>query len=673
MTRDFLPLKEVSVDNLFMSGDKCVYEIPIYQRNYAWGKDEISTLIQDVFDALKKNQPVYYIGTLVSFNKGDKVHEIIDGQQRLTTIFLILRALGIQPANNLAYRARKKSDNTLQAIPDFDIDERDNGIVKGYNCVIEALGEIVAEKSKEAFKEYFRSNVHIVHYNVPKDIDLNHYFEVMNSRGEQLEKHEIVKSKLMGTLNGDKERQLFSQIWQCCSVMNVYCQQNLGGIKVESIFGESLCDFLPTRFDDIISCIDNDTDDKKENTIDNILAESYPDYENEYPGIYLDKFQPIIDFPNFLLIVLKIVLLHKSDFKPANFNLDDKELLKEFDDAKLNAEGVKAFAFHLLKARYLLDNYIVHHSCEEDTIDSNPWKLQRWNKDRETKKGISSNLCHDMSVQNRLTQVLSMFEVSFTARQRKNYLFYCLVYLIQQSSIDTSKYAHFVERLADCYFDNVYMASKKLNTINTPVPGSFDEVMLSGNTITYSHLAIRTDADFVSIYGDGTTASRGVPLFVFNYMDYKLWHKYNEELRGNKLKEGSSARKVFFESLGCSDMGLDVFDKFYFSRTRRSLEHYFPQANATGKDGNPDRNQINCFGNYAMIGSEINSLASNWSPKTKLDHYLDSSGKINQFSVASLKFAIMMRCCKDKEQWTYEDFKAHQQKMVPILLKPFWS
>ena len=37
---------------------------------------------------------------------------------------------------------------------------------------------------------------------MPKDTDLNHYFEVMNSRGEQLEKHEVIKARLMDVLNG---------------------------------------------------------------------------------------------------------------------------------------------------------------------------------------------------------------------------------------------------------------------------------------------------------------------------------------------------------------------------------------------------------------------------------------------------------------------------------------
>jgi hypothetical protein len=146
-------------------------------------------------------------------------------------------------------------------------------------------------------------------------------------------------------------------------------------------------------------------------------------------------------------------------------------------------------------------------------------------------------------------------------------------------------------------------------------------------------------------------------------------------MRGEKLKNDSKERSEFFKRLGCNDFGLKIFEQFYFSRTRRSLEHYYPQANATGKNGALDANQINCLGNYAMIGSEMNSSGSNWSPKTKLDHYLDSSGKIKQISVASIKFMIMMQTCKDNQngreagpEWIFQDIIEHQSKMLAIML-----
>jgi hypothetical protein len=330
------------------------------------------------------------------------------------------------------------------------------------------------------------------------------------------------------------------------------------------------------------------------------------------------------------------------------------------------------FGFNLLMAKYLLDNYLVHHSNEDDTIENNPWKLQYWQKDG--KNEYLKNRVDDINIQHKLVQSLSMFEVSFTARQRKNYLFYCLLHLFRQGT-DISPYCNFVAGLADKFFKDVYLVNDNLNEINTPKPGSFDNTIFQNNQFD---ITPRNDIfNFTAIYGDGTAKSKGIPLFVFNYLDYKLWEEYANTLRGEKTKEGSKERTDYFAALGCGDFGLKVFEQFYFSRTRRSLEHYFPTANATGKNGTPNEEQINCFGNYAMIGSEANSSGSNWSPKTKLDHYLDASGKIRQVSVASIKFMIMMQKCKDNQsasrgagqEWNFFDIKAHQEKMLDVLLK----
>ena len=218
-----LPLKELSIAEIY-NGDKATYEVPIYQRNYAWEKDEISALIQDVYDAYTAQKQTYFIGTLVSFHKGDQVYEVIDGQQRLTTINLVLGALGISLQNKLTYRARKKSNDTIQSIPHFEIDEKDDGIVNGFKYAKDAINEIVPKTCQDEFKTYFQNNVHLIHYQVPKDIDLNHYFEIMNSRGEQLEKHEIIKARLIEKLN-DADKAKFNRLWEFCSEMNVYIQQ----------------------------------------------------------------------------------------------------------------------------------------------------------------------------------------------------------------------------------------------------------------------------------------------------------------------------------------------------------------------------------------------------------------------------------------------------------------
>lgn len=711
MSANGLPLKEVSIRELYMGG-KCTYEIPVYQRNYAWGRDEITALVQDVYDSftafMKGEDKNYYIGTLVSYHKGDQVYEVIDGQQRLTTIWLILKALsggdgGIRPQNRLTYRARKKSDRTLKAIfdldtsgnarkavPDFDNEEKDAGIESGYNDAWKAIEGIDSEK-KQAFTAYFLDRVHIIHYQVPRDIDLNHYFEIMNSRGEQLEKHEIEKAELMHKLDSEQEQQLFNSIWECCSEMSVYVQQTISGINAEEVFGQPLDEFIPEDFEALLAlkrAYDDDIEEKKgkkpEGEKEPIKIEEILDHANMKKATEKisgsedrkDSFQPIIDFPNFLLIVLKLCILSEDGFPRVEINLDDKGLLDEFKEAEMDAEKVRKFAFNLLKARFYLDNYIVHHAREEDTIDSNPWKLQVWCRDKETNRAQLRNLCSDtlqqgeaVAQQNKLVQLLSMFEVSFSARQRKNYLLYLLLYLMKHGKPggDQEEYARFAESLADKYFYDVYLEPGRLNEINTPVPRSFDEAVLAGGEADTSVHQPRDMASFNAIYGDGTAASRGIPLFIFNYLDYKLWESYYSQLRGSGAKRESGERAAFFEKLGCSDFGLETFEQFFFSRTRRSLEHYYPQANATGEPGSLNQDQINCLGNYAMIGSGANSSGSNWTPETKRNHYLDP--KISRISIASLKFMVMLQICKDKEKWTFEEIQAHQNKMLGILFE----
>ena len=723
-------LEEISIEKLFLidseensAGKTITYEIPIYQRNYAWQEHEIDTLIQDVADAFKKeSKSIYYIGTLVTYNKGDGVFEIIDGQQRLTTIRLILAVLEEKIHNRLSYRARKKSDDTLKVLDipedtwnkknnvsniELKENEIDKGIKNGYEYVQKAYKKHVLDDpdiNNDEFKIYFKKNVHIIRYQVPNDVDLNQYFEVMNSRGEQLEKHEIVKARLMEKIkNTEKEDEtekkdeiditqiIFGIIWECCSDMDVYIQQNMNNEIAKAIFGEKLDEFKPKNYDQLEKLIQEKLGDRKLNyiTINDILNSNdvqNTNKENKNSNkIEKDKkFQEIIDFPNFLLIVLKITRMQNNDFTTTEgnkssemeqFALDDKELLNLFYNAKMKMERVRQFAYNLLKAKFYLDNYIVHHSLEEDRDNRNPWKLQTWIM--ENKKAYPKDLADKDDLQERLVHLLSMFEVSFTPRPRKNYLFYILLYLLDKSNdtdkkVDLAEYARFIEKLADRYFYSVYLNGKNLyDASNIPKPGSFDSAILTESKFNETDISQKdiSNNDLVRVFGncDDQAQSKGnsIPLFVFNYLDYKIWKFYSENAKGEGLKNESQKRKDFFSKIGCESFDLNVFKNFYFSRTRRSLEHFYPQANANGTNGRLNSSQINCLGNYAMIGREMNSSGSNLWPKEKLKRY-KPEGKAIPFSVASLKFIIMMKICESHD-WNLKQIKEHQDKMLELL------
>ena len=670
-------LEECSINDIYYSnreGD-ILYKIPIYQRNYAWEEYEIRALIHDVYDSLEMDKPVYYIGTLVTYKRderNDSIYEVIDGQQRLTTIYIILKALGKKDIpNRLTYSARKVSATTIEMMPNFG-DTKDLGIYKGFEYAKKALEDIVGEKIGD-FEKYFLNSVHIIHYRVPKDVDLNHYFEVMNSRGEQLEKHEIIKAKLSELLiNDDDAMDKFSRIWEACCDMSFYIQQKLP--EMTSVFGETMESFDIKSFDEFPSSDVDTSSSLGMKTISDFLNLPIKKIDKDDVLDNNDHFQPIIDFPNFLLIVLKITRLRDEyDFNPLSFTLDDKELIKEFDKVKLTTKFVKDFAYNLLLAKYFLDNYVIHHANGEDRVLENPWKLQYYYK-KGNKAAYLKDLYEDRKAQqNEVIQLLSMFEVAFTPKQRKNYLFYCLYHLFEDCDLDN--YVEFLRKLADKYFFDVYLDASKLNDMNQPKPNSFDDTILNGSELNVELEDV--ERDFDSIYSIG---SCNIPLYVFNYTDYKIWKKYAEELRGNKAKKDSRNRIDFFKALGCSDFELDVFNNFYFSRTRKSLEHYYPQAKA-GDDMPISTQDINCFGNFAMIGSDANSSGSNWNPIDKKNRYLDT--KSNPVSVASLKFRIMLQICQDNYdagiknknikrlfglEWNVEDMVQHQEKMLEIIM-----
>lgn len=682
MEKTTFPLEEHSIYQIYLESQETnTYVIPIYQRNYAWEEDEITALIKDVYDSFQNAKETYYIGTLVTYKRGDSVYEVIDGQQRLTTIYIILKVLGIKDEiikNKLTYSARRVSASTIDHLdkyPDLGTDV-DYGIRNGYEYAKNAFDVIVREQEQERFKKYFLDQVHIIHYKVPKDVDLNHYFEVMNSRGEQLEKHEIVKSLLSQHLNKN-ELATFSRVWEACSEMNIYIQQAFP--KADNVFGYHLHKLMINSFEDI----PEQSESEGKVSISELLKQPIYQMDDAFAIERNDKFQPIIDFPNFLLIVLKVTLMKYEGFKPVEFTLDDKELLNEFSKAYIFEKDktlfAKTFAFNLLKAKFLLDNYIVHHSLGDiEQVGDNPWKLQFFYRENDRKR-YNKNLTDNLDIQKELVHLLSMFEVSFTPKQRKNYLFYCMMFLFENYELKETDYLEFLQNLAHNYFYNVYLNRAYLNERNQPVPNAFDNVLLEDRKMKDDKIevdGISNRVAFEEIYKQGRA---DVPLYVFNYTDYILWKKYADELRGDKTKKGSKERTLFFEELGCSDFELDSFNNFYFSRTRKSLEHYYPQAKA-GEGKQLSSDEINCFGNFAMIGAEANSSGSNWDPKTKLDHYCD--GKSDQVSVASLKFKIMMQKCYDNDlairkgellreahmEWNAEDIQEHQKRMLDIII-----
>lgn len=93
-----IEVNKQSVKQLLETGKANSFIIPEYQRPYAWGIDQIETLFEDLWEftasiAGTDSKSTYFLGSVVSYENEKGEQEIIDGQQRITSLFLLLRAI----------------------------------------------------------------------------------------------------------------------------------------------------------------------------------------------------------------------------------------------------------------------------------------------------------------------------------------------------------------------------------------------------------------------------------------------------------------------------------------------------------------------------------------------------------------------------------------------------
>lgn len=607
----------LSVNNIFKNSK---YIVPIYQRNYAWGESEIIQLIDDIHDYSKVNvDKNYYIGSLVVYKRIDGQLEVIDGQQRLTTLFILLNVLNhefkydFNKENiNLHFESRKKSTLALKLVSNGNTNSIDSKvehkIFDAYEVITKKLKNLKSDVDK--FKSYFLNNVVILRTEVPTDTDLNHYFEIMNNRGEQLEKHEILKSRMLDKISTNSDEMvLFNLIWEACSNMEKYVQYSFPMSLRDQIFGKDTWnEFKVEIFENIILEEDENLNSgNKSFSISELVTGDVkiqnPDddkkiVDNDTP----ERFTSVISFPNFLLHVLKI-----QEDKDKNIPLDDKRLLETFLEYYDDAYAVKKFAFNLLKLRFLFDKYVTKR---EYISRGDQWSLKQLIKNKNTKNNTAyyKNTFGDENSSNEnknILMLLTMFHVSYPTQIYKHWLSGVLNYLFNEE-INQKTYREYLETLAKDYMVYRYLSENPLDLHNI----IFDKNIEVPNYIKFTNLDKGTD----------------VENFIFNYLDYLLW-------------KNNSAKDNQFE--------------FAF---RTSVEHYYPQQPMEGI-ANLDKDILNSFGNLCLISSSENSRLSNLTPEAKKSFYLKQGNQ-------SLKQKIMM---ENYEKWGEYNIKDHKNNMLRIL------
>ena len=633
-------VKTLTVSDLFDDKNKCKYIIPIYQRNYAWGDDEISSLLQDIKNACEKNKEQdknYYIGSLVVYRRENGDFEVIDGQQRLTTLTLIMHQLGKLGSKNVFFEHRDESEQALSNLNSEKLPSNFSQALEIINKGIHEWGD-----NKTNIAKFLLEKVEIIRTEVPEGTDLNHYFEIMNTRGEQLEKHEVLKARLMDMLP-ENEQSLFAKIWDACSDMSRYAVMGFEPKIRELIFGNKWSG-KPKCFIEIIDDIkeynkeierknqeenkklsiinmQEDLDSKKIlDIIDGVKNSGFN--KNDSADKYDGSFTSIIDFPNFLMHVLRIYLEMTDECRDFTkiVPLDEKYLLNSFEEKIKGEEAVRNFICVLLICRYLFDCYVIKSNAIR-TGEEN-WSLwgvmpngssyyykNTFGNNTESKNDEELDNSDDTKT---VVMLLSMFHVSNPSRIYKNWLYAVLRWLFDnRDDIEQSDYINFLEKLCDKFYFGNNCQEKDIT-----------DIILGEEKINF--------------YSNNKKWNDGVlvPNFVFNRLDYQLWTKYKK-----------------------------TYPQFRFT-FRSSVEHHYPQhpSEEHGLE-RLEKETLDNFGNLYLLSQSKNSRLSNLTPEAKCTYYQDKN-------YDSLKQALMMEKTKELNNWKNEEILKHGEEMLEILNQP---
>jgi len=635
--------------------DSNSYCIPMYQRNYAWGEGEINQLVQDVLDIQKKhaitnNNQQYYIGTLVVFQRTDGSFEVIDGQQRFTTLTLLaicikrMKKKSPLPFNmdwygkpNLDFENRVKSTQTLTSLNQgvslakLRNDSYNLDVVNGFTLLekrLLALGDDLAE-----FCEYLFKQVQITRVPVPKDTDLNHYFEVMNSRGEQLEKHEVVKAQLMSVIKSgdsatsDRNIQVLSKVWDAVANMERYVQYGFTPDERQTIFGrDDWGQFTPKNFDELSTSLADTDYSRKSKSATSIALKEILDTPLRSPlsdvgSVPPERFNSVINFSNFLLHVLRV-------WSGKNIPLDDKQLIDQFEEHILKSnnpiELTLSFTFSLLKTKFIFDQYIIKREYAES---EDKWSLKRLSYNQKSQSYINTFDQGDEDgyerINRRVLMLLSALHVSTPTQVYKHWLNGALHILYQMQDIKASNYLEQLEHLARQFVYGRFLTSE--------VGADYYEIIYRRSS--YKALDIN-EPNIIKRFNFDSIKNN----FIFNYLDYLLW-----------VKAFGSGKKD------------EVIKQFEFS-FRSSVEHFYPQNPMDGHKKLSDTS-LHRFGNLCLISHSKNSRLSNFQPKAKNDHF---KAAISNKKIDTLKLYAMIQLMNAENAWDEREIEQHEQQMLAL-------
>ncbi len=259
-----IEVNKKSVLDLLSEGKEHTFLIPAYQRPYEWDEERVRTLVDDLWNfTVSPNGKTYFLGCIVTYENDDEQYEVIDGQQRITSLFLLLRAIykklesmeSCDAVNNLKSTIEPalwyKDDITGKVSKDRIfiesrvIDSKNNEVFadilktgeitkgkdlysKNYRLFYDLLGELSRDNPMQfyQFVNNILKNSVIFPINADSQDTALSIFTTLNDRGQQLTDADIFKSKIYQKIPLD-QKDAFIDRWNALSEKCAYCDRSV--------------------------------------------------------------------------------------------------------------------------------------------------------------------------------------------------------------------------------------------------------------------------------------------------------------------------------------------------------------------------------------------------------------------------------------------------------------
>ena len=212
------------------------FVIPSYQRGYIWGKrksnpediDSVSYILNSIFSKLSNCENIFLQGVTVSENK-DTI-TLIDGQQRTTFLFILLKLLGYNGSMKIKYEIRAESQTYLDEIKgDDDFSEKEYEEFQDiyyFKKTARLIKHRLALENLESstITEYLLDNIRFLYINIPES-QAKKVFTMMNGNRAKMLESEIIKAELLRLVSLPSENNQNKSEWELNMLRSRYARE----------------------------------------------------------------------------------------------------------------------------------------------------------------------------------------------------------------------------------------------------------------------------------------------------------------------------------------------------------------------------------------------------------------------------------------------------------------